>query len=462
MAEPSALSSSITKPMAQWLADATAHETAGRFAEAEALLIQIINAAPDYHPAVHQAAILSYRRKRYLEAIVRFERVLALAPGLPLIHRNICEAYRSQGQLDKAVFHGRRAVELAPEDPVSIYNLGVIHYDRLEIDQAIAAFRRSLALDPNNDGTHFKLAEVLLLSGQFEEGWKEYEHRYGVPGVPRLLPPTDRPQWDGRPMPNGTLLLIGDQGFGDTIQFSRYIPAVAQRCPTVIMACSLEMRPVLMQQPGITRFIHRRDGTLPPFDAYCPLSGLPRLFGTDLGNIPPPVPTLKPDPAKVERWRRPIEALVPRGYRRIGLAWSGRPDHGNDFNRSIALQKLGALAALEGIALLSVQMGPGRNQIGRYFGRAPMIDLGGEIKDFGDTMGIFAHVDRLVTVDTGVAHLAGSMGKPVSILLPFAPDWRWLQDRTDTPWYPTVTLHRQEAPGDWDSAIAKLLRTLVS
>jgi len=446
--------------MAQWLAVATAHETAGRFAEAEALLIQIINAAPDYHPAVHQAAILSYRRKRYLEAIARFERVLALAPDLPLIHRNICEAYRSQGRLDKAVLHGRRAVELAPQDPVSIYNLGVIHYDRLEIDQAIAAFRRSLALDPGNDGTHFKLAEVLLLSGQFEEGWREYEHRYGVPGVPRLLPPTDRPQWDGRPMPDGTLLLIGDQGFGDTIQFSRYIPEVARRCPTLIMACSPEMQPVLAQQPGITRFVARRGAALPAFDAYCPLSGLPRLFGTDLGNIPP-VPSLTPDPAKVERWRRPVEALVPRGYRRIALVWAGRPDHGNDFNRSIALQKLGALAALEGVALLSVQMGPGRNQIGRYFGRAPMIDLGGEIKDFSDTMGILAHVDRLVTVDTGVAHLAGSMGKPVSILLPYAPDWRWLRDRTDTPWYPTVTLHRQDAPGDWDSAIAKLLQTLA-
>ena len=314
-------------------------------------------------------------------------------------------------------------------------------------------------LDPANDGAHFKLAEALLLSGQFLEGWQEYEHRYGVPGVPPLLPPTDRPQWDGRAMPEGTLLLIGDQGFGDTIQFSRYIPEVARRCRTLVVACSAEMQPILAQQPGIARFAPRRS-QLPTFDAYCPLSGLPRLFGTDLSNIPP-VPVLQPDPAKVERWRRPIEVLVPRGYRRIGLVWAGRPDHGNDFNRSIALQKLGALAAVEGIALLSVQMGPGRDQIGRHFGRAPLIDLGGEIRDFTDTMGILAHVDRLVTVDTGVAHLAGSMGKPVSILLPFAPDWRWLRDRTDTPWYPTVTLHRQDAPGDWDSAIAKLLLTLA-
>jgi hypothetical protein len=260
-------------------------------------------------------------------------------------------------------------------------------------------------------------------------------------------------------MPNGTLMLIGDQGFGDTIQFCRYIPLVAERCTNIIMACSSEMRPIVIQQKGIGQYYDRWE-TMPAFDAYCSLSGLPRLFGTNLTNIPAPIPYVKADAAKSERWRQRLDALTPPGYRRIALAWAGRPTHGNDFNRSITLNKLSALTALPKIAFVSVQKGEGQNQIGSYFGAAPLINFGAEIEDFTDTMGILDNVDRLVTVDTGVAHLAGAMGRPVSILLPFAPDWRWLLDRSDTPWYPTVTLHRQDAPGDWPSAISKSIHAL--
>ncbi|HLZ66839.1 MAG TPA: tetratricopeptide repeat protein [Aliidongia sp.] len=449
----------VSKTIDEWRADAEAHEQAGRLNEAEALLAHIIQAAPGYHPALHQAAILSYKRKRPLEAIARFERVIELAPDTALYHRNICELYRSQSRLDEAVAHGKRAVELAPEDPGAAYNLGVIHYDRLEIDQAIAAVRRALELDPSQASAHFELAESLLLTGQFEEGWEEYEYRFSLPNAPKLLPPNDRPQWDGKPMPNGTLMLIGDQGFGDTIQFCRYIPEVAKLAPNLIMACSSEMRPIVMQQAGITQYFDRWEH-MPAFDAYCPLSGLPRLFGTRLDTIPAPVPYVQADPEKAERWRRRIDALVPKGYRRIALVWAGRPTHGNDFNRSMTLAKLGELAKLDGVALLSLQMGGPQAEIGRYFGRAPLINLGAEIQDFTDTMAILDGVDRLVAVDTGVAHLAGSMGKPVSILVPYAPDWRWLLDRADTPWYPTVSLHRQDAPGQWGGAIAKMLETV--
>jgi Flp pilus assembly protein TadD len=451
----------VSKTIDQWRADAEAHEQAGRLDEAEALLSQIIAAAPNYHPALHQAAILAYKRKRPLEALARFERVIELAPDVALYHRNICELYRSQSRLDEAVRHGLRAVELAPEDPGAAYNLAVIHYDRLEMDQAIAAARRSLALNPNQPSAHFELAEGLLATGQFEEGWREYEYRFDLPNAPPLLPKNDKPLWDGQPMPDGTLMLIGDQGFGDTIQFCRYIREVAKIAPNLIVACSAEMKPVVMQQPGITHYFDRWEH-MPAFDAYCPLSGLPRLFGTDLSNIPAPIPYIQADPAKAERWRKRIEALVPKGYRRLGLVWAGRPTHGNDFNRSMTLGTLAPLAALDKVALLSLQMGPAQAEIGRYFGRSPLINLGAEIEDFTDTMAILANLDRLVAVDTGVAHLAGAMGKPVSILTPYAPDWRWLLDRTDTPWYPTVTLHRQDRPGQWHAAIAKMIDTVKS
>jgi hypothetical protein len=450
----------ISKTIDEWRADAEAHEQAGRLDEAELLLAQIIRAAPHYHPAQHQAAILSYKRKRPLEALARFERAVTLAPDQALYHRNICELYRSQQRLDEAFTHGLRALELAPEDAGVHYNLGVLHYDRLEMDQAIAATRLSLALNPEQAAAHFELAEALLVTGRFEEGWHHYEWRFDLPNAPPLMPSGyDQPLWDGAPMPNGTLMLIGDQGFGDSIQFCRYIPMVAKRCPNIIVAGSPEMKPIITQQAGISQYCHQRD-RIPQFDAYCPLSGLPRLFGTDLATIPAPVPYVKADPVKAERWRRRLDAVVPKGYRRIGLVWAGRPTHGNDFNRSMSLRQFRALAALDRVALVSLQMGPAQAEIGQYYGTAPLINFGAEIQDFTDTMAILDGLERLVAVDTGVAHLAGAMGRPASILLPYAPDWRWLLGRSDTPWYPTITLHRQQRTGDWAPVIDAVSATI--
>jgi hypothetical protein len=450
----------VSKTVDQWRAEAEAHEKAGRLDESEHLLAQILQAAPDCHPALHQAAILSYKRKRPLEAVARFERCIALAPDVALYHRNICELYRSQSRLDAALAHGKRAVELAPDDPGANYNLGVLHYDRLEIEDAIRFERRALELDPTMAAAHFELAESLLLTGRFDEGWQEYEWRFDLPNAPPLLPSKDRPLWDGKPIPNGRLLLIADQGFGDTIHFCRYMPEVAKLCPDLIVACSAEMLPIVQQQAANAGYFDRWEH-LPPFDAYCPLSGLPRLFDTRLETIPAPIPYVKAEPAKAEYWRKRLDALAPKGYRRIGIVWAGRPTHGNDFNRSMRLDKLGALARLDGVALISVQMGPAQAEIGRYFGPAPLVNLGAEIEDFTDTMAILDGLDRLVAVDTSVAHLAGAMGRPVSILLPYAPDWRWLCDRTDTPWYPSVTLHRQDRPGDWAGAVAKMVATVT-
>ncbi|HSC60132.1 MAG TPA: tetratricopeptide repeat-containing glycosyltransferase family protein [Rhizomicrobium sp.] len=446
----------VRKTVDQWRAEAVAFEKAGRLEDAEALLAKIIEAKPNYHPVIHQAAILSWKRKRPKESLQRFARALELSPQEPMYHRNICEVLRSQGRLDEALAHGVRAVELSPQDAGSHYNVGVIRYDRLEIEEGIAAIRRALELDPASASAHFELAEALLLTGQFKEGWEEYEWRFDLPSAPPLLPPNDKVLWDGKPMPNGTLMLIGDQGFGDTIQFCRYIPMAAERCPRILMAASKEMQPIVMQQKGITEYYDRWE-QMPAFDAYCSLSGLPKLFGTDLNNIPAPVPYVKADPAKAEHWRKKLDALTPPGYRRMGLVWAGRPTHGNDFNRSTSLRQLAPLMAQPNIAFVSLQKGDGQNQIGSYFGTAPLINFGAEIEDFTDTMGILDNLDRLVTVDTGVAHLAGAMGRPVSILVPFAPDWRWLLSRSDTPWYPTIALHRQDRPGDWDSAIAKAI-----
>jgi hypothetical protein len=281
-------------------------------------------------------------------------------------------------------------------------------------------------------------------------------------GVPPLLPPTDRPQWDGRPLGAGeSLLLIADQGYGDAIQFARYIPWAAGRCREVAVACSAELQPAVAQLPGIARLFDHWENA-PDFTAFCPLSGLPRLAGTRLDTIPAPIPYLRADEAKFAEWAERLWALLPRGYRRIGIAWAGRPTHRNDKRRSTRLACLAPLAALPGVALVSLQKGAAQAEIGTYWGPAPLLNLGPEIRDFGDTMAILECLERVVTVDTAVAHLAGAMGKPVSVMLPNAPDWRWLMHRSDSPWYPTARLFRQSAERRWEPVVAAVAADLVS
>jgi len=443
------------------LALANEHEQQGRLDEAQSILDGILAASPQEPGAVHQQGILAYRRGQIGEAAALMERSIALAPGSALFRRNICEVYRALGRLDEALAAGRSAAALDPADPHCHHNLGVVHYDRLELDEAIHSAERALAIDATFAGGHFGIAEASLLRGDFARGWDEYEWRSRLAGVPPLLPPSDRPQWDGAPLgPGRTLLLIADQGYGDVIQFARYIPWAAARCPDIAIACSAELQPVVAQLPG-AGMIFDHWSRAPDFAAFCPLSSLPRLAGTRLATIPSANPYLRADEAKFGGWAERLWALLPRGYRRIGIAWAGRPTHRNDLRRSTGLAAFAPLAALSEVGLVSLQKGPAQAEIGHYWGRAPLLNLGPEIRDFADTMAIIECLELVVTVDTSVAHLAGAMGKPVSIMLPFSPDWRWLLDRADSPWYPTARLFRQSAERCWEPVMAAIAAELL-
>jgi hypothetical protein len=275
------------------------------------------------------------------------------------------------------------------------------------------------------------------------------------------LPPSDRPQWDGQPLgPGEILLLVADQGYGDVIQFARYIPWAAARARNLAIACSVELQPVVAQLPGAGRLFDRWQNA-PDFVAYCALSSLPLLAGTRLDTIPAPIPYLSADEVRFAAWAERLWRLLPRGYRRIGIAWAGRPTHRNDARRSIRLAALAALAEIPEVALVSLQKGRAQAEIAGYWGKAPLLNLGPEIRDFGDTMAILECLECVVTVDTAVAHLAGAMGKPVSILLPYAPDWRWLIAREDSPWYPTARLFRQKPERRWEPVVAAIAATLA-
>jgi hypothetical protein len=453
------LRGAVPVPLAEVLRIAGEYERAGRIEDAGRLVDYALAAAPNQGDALHLAGIVAFRRGDPVRALALMEGALRHGIDTPLYLRNICELYRVLGRLDEALSAAQRATSLAPADPLCLHNQAIIHYQRLELDAALECGGRALRIDPSLPGAHFVRAEALLLRGAWAEGWEEYEWRFRIGGAAPLMPPTDRPQWDGGALGERTLLLVADQGFGDVIQFSRYIGWARERCPNIAIGCSGEMIPLLRQvAPGARLFARWQE--CPAYAAFCALSGLPRLAGTRVENVPAPIPYLHADPARVAQWAVRLDGLVPKGYRRIGLIWAGRPTHNNDRNRTALLAELAAIGDVPGIALLALQKGPKTGQAGGWYGRAPLINLGAEIQDYDDTMAILANIELLVTVDTSVAHLAGAMGRPVWIMLPFAPDWRWLLGRADTPWYPSVRLFRQSTVRRWDDVLGAVATAL--
>ncbi|WP_297367166.1 tetratricopeptide repeat-containing glycosyltransferase family protein [Acidocella sp.] len=445
-------------PLSEALEKLARLEQDGKLAEADDLARRMLAAMPEHPHILHLAGIVSYRLGRLDEAIERMETAQEIAPNVALYPRNMCEVYRGAGRLEEAVKAGRRAVELAPQDSRALFNLALIHYERLELEESVQAAEAAIALDPDYPEAHFEKAEALLLAGRLKEGWESYEWRFKLKQAEGMLPKTDKPQWDGTPLPPGRLLVIGDQGFGDCIQFGRLIPWVASVCPRPVLACSGDLVPILRQLPGIGKIVTRWEDT-GEFDAYIPLSGLPRLYGLTTENIPP-AGYLAPPEALVRAWGEKLDRLTPRGKKRIGLVWAGRPTHKNDKKRTLKLAQFAPLFARDDVVVLTVQKGDQIAQVGGYYGRAPLVNLGPEISDFIDTMAILKNIDRLVTIDTSVAHVAGAIGAPASLVLPKAPDWRWLLGREDSPWYPSLKLYRQTTAYEWAGVIERVVAEL--
>lgn len=449
----------VPVPLTELFTIAAEYEIAKRWADADRLLNRILAIAPNQPDSLHLAGIVAFRLGRHQEALERMERAIAHGIDTPLYLRNICEVYRTLGRLDEALVTARRAQALSPNDPLCLHNLSVIHYERLELGESIACADAALAMNAALPGAHFARAEALLLRGDWAEGWEEYEWRFRIADAAPLIPPTDRPQWDGTPFSDGTLLLVADQGFGDIIQFSRYIAWARARCPNITLACPPEVTSILGQICPEARIALRWEDAL-PFRAYAALSGLPRLHGTRPDNVPAPIPYLHADPARVRAWRERLDGLAPAGFRRVGIVWAGRPTHNNDRRRSTTLASFGPVASVGRVALVSLQKGPSAEQAGRYFGRAPLINIGAEIGDYDDTMALLSSLDLVITVDTSVGHLSAALGRPTWILLAHAPDWRWLMTREDTPWYPTVRLFRQAVAGDWADVMRRVAAAL--
>ncbi len=320
----------------------------------------------------------------------------------------------------------------------------------------MASYRKALTIEPDYAPAHWNESLCRLLIGDFERGWKKYEWRWKCDQDLLATRNFSQPLWLGREDLTGkTILLHAEQGLGDTIQFARYAQAVAQKCAKVILEVQPSLRSLLSEISGAYKVLSRGE-PLPEFDFHCPLLSLPLAFNTRLETIPATIPYLGARAAVVKRWE---DNLGKRDVPRVGIVWSGLSTNVNDHNRSIALSRLAALAG-PSVKLVSLQNEVRAEDEKALAANKQILHFGSELEDFSDTAALVSLMDLVVSVDTSVAHLAGALGKPVWILLPFAPDWRWLVDREDSPWYPTARLFRQPKIGDWDSVIDKVKQDL--
>jgi Flp pilus assembly protein TadD len=410
---------------------------------------------PDNAVAHNNLGLLLRKGRRFDEAAAAFARARALKPDNLSIRFNELSLTDDAAALSEAIACCRRLLEKGPENVDILTNLATSLQFSGRVDEAMVFNERAIAVDPAHRQARFNLSILALLRGDYGRGWNEYEHRWNLPEVKK--PHYRQPLWAGEELNGATILLQSEQGWGDTIQCLRYVPMVAARSGKIVLRVDRPLQRLAASVP--TRvMISPSNVRLPEFDYWCPLLSLSRIFGTRVENIPADVPYLRIRSGLIERWRRRLASLP--GLR-VGLTWAGNPQHVNDFRRSIGLDRLTPLWNVPGVSFISLQVGSHAKDLGRV-GAGGVLDLAAELTDFAETAGAIMNLDVVIAVDTSVVHLAGALAKPVWVMLPFSPDWRWLLDRGDSPWYPTLKLYRQRAPGDWDSVVARLTADLAA
>ena len=385
---------------------------------------------------------------RYEEAVDRYGHALDRAPEWGEIHNNLGNSLMMIGRFAQAADSFSKATELLPASPVPLTARATALQALGKVSEAESDCRKASALDPAFAAAHWNLALNLLLQGRYNEGWREYEWRWQKPDFTSPRRHTDIPLWDGSPLDGRTILLHAEQGFGDAIQFVRYAPLVVQRGGTVVIECHPQLVQLFQSVEGVHAVIPF-GGVLPPFSCQSPLLSLPRIFGTTLQSVPSKCPYLSSPLQYRQKWSALISSNS--AAMRVGLVWAGKsyPDP----LRSCRFEEFAVLATADNIEFYSLQLGTGLEQAGSGIS---LIDLTARIDDFADTAALIAQLDLVISIDTAVAHLAGALDKPVWLLLPFAPDWRWLLERNDSLWYPTMHIFRQKEPGDWGEVIKQI------
>lgn len=385
-------------------------------------------------------------------ACICYRRALAREES-PALHSNLGNALRQLGRFDEALEHHKKAIELDKGFADGHYNYGLLRFDQGHPEEALECYKRALALDPANTKIYWDRALALLLTGDLVPGFREYEWRWSQTALkPRGY---SRPQWDGGDLEGKTLLIHSEQGFGDFIQFARFLPEAAARSGARLMVeCPRDLVRLVAAMECVHGVIPKGDG-LPEFDAWIPIMSLPRVLGTTWESLPAETPYLDAPP----------DAGFPLGPNdekslRVAIAWAGKPSHKNDRMRSIPFQTFMTLSEIPGVALYGFQKGERARDVTRFACMGLVQDLSGALDDFADTAALVRQMDLVVSVDTALVHLAGALGVSAWVLLPVNRDWRWLLGREDTPWYPSVRLFRQEDPLGWEPVMRRIAAEL--
>ena len=476
------------------LMQALEHHHAGSLEHALALYMWLAERHPD-NADLHFNLGVCHQDRRHLSQAVREYRIaIALNPGLVSAHENLAAVLRDQGRLpesaacyrqalvldadniealdglsstlkamrryDEAIEAVQLSLKIRPDKVRPLILLGTLYYEKGDIVQATALFRQALVVDPEQAQAHFNLSQCLLLDGNFSEGWREHEWRRGIgerQGPDRTF---TMPLWQGEPLPGKTILLHVEQGLGDSIQFVRYAALFHAMGARVVMECQPQLARLFSSIKDIDQLIIQGN-PLPPCDCHAPLLSLPHLFGTDLTNLPAQMPYIELSAAE----RLDLGTLgVLRGTLRVGVVWSGNPNHSNDLNRSVRFGLFEKMIRDHSsqVDFISLQVGDRRNERGSYLWADHMLDLSPYLNDFADTAHALEQMDLLISVDTSVAHLAGALARPVWLLLPFVPDSRWLLERNDTPWYPSIRIFRQPSNGEWEGVFEHVYQSFVT
>jgi tetratricopeptide (TPR) repeat protein len=389
------------------------------------------------------------------EALAQYDGLLAGHSARPELHFNRGNVLASLGRQTEAIEAFDHAVASRPDYVAAHINRGVALQAVARHRDALGSFANAVRIERTNIDARQNAALSLLALGEYHPGFIQYEmRRNNMPPRRRQL---GKPLWLGEFSPDGkALLLHAEQGFGDSIQFVRYVPLVANLGARVVLEVPEELVSLLQPVEGVADIVPQ-GAPLPAFDIHCPLPSLPLAMGTELASIPAQIPYLKASDGRIAQWR---SRLAPISGPRVAFAWFGRATHPNNRNRSLALAQLAPLFALEGISFISVQREMGSEDASTLRSLPRINHVGADLRDFEDTAAVFSLVDLVISTDTSVANLAGATGVPAWILLSFSPDWRWMLDRTHSPWYPTARLYRQTTLGDWDSVLAAVREDL--
>jgi tetratricopeptide (TPR) repeat protein len=492
--------------VAEMLALGRTYFQEGNLALAEQFCREILRAEPNYADAHHFLGAIAYETGHFDQAVASIRRSLTLNPGCVEAYYHLGMALECQDQLEEAIASQKQAIRLKPDfadawnnlgftlkrqgkvdDAIASYrqailhrpsyvqahnNLGVVLQEQGHLKEALASFDQALRLNPAFDSAHWNRSLLRLLLGDFDEGWPEYESRWTQPGNARRS--FSQPLWNGSELRGKSILLHAEQALGDTIQFIRYAPLVKQRGGFVIVECQRSLMQLLAGANGVDRLL-ARGSALPEFDVHAPLASLPGIFHTTLSTIPNSTPYLDAGSRLKAKWREILDntTAATAGRRTsdflVGVAWQGNPAYGNDRYRSVPLSFFSCVAQVQRVRLISLQKGPGSEQLSRWQGSSAPISLGHHLDEtagaFMDTAAIMMNLDLVISSDTAIAHLAGALGVPVWVALPLVPDWRWLLQRADSPWYPAMRMFRQTRLWDWKEVfdrIADELRKLLT